>query len=99
MPTLSRKLKVAEVYAEWHRIEDALRPIGVPVDQICFLEEAIDSLAYGMVERARTLGIEAHLAAMQPVEIADWICEPFEVDVSFLCPDETHAVLFRTMVL
>ena len=51
------------------------------------------------IERARTLGIEAHLASMQPVEIADWICEPFEVDVSFFCPDETHAVLFRTMVL
>jgi len=99
MPTLYRTFKVKEVYAEWERIEEALRPIGVPVDQICFLEEAIDSLAYGMVERARTLGIEAHLAAMQPVEIADWICEPFEVDVSFLCPDETQAVLFRTMVL
>ena len=99
MPTLSSKLKVAEVYAEWHRFDVTLRPIGVPVDWICFLDEAIESLAYQKVERARTLGIEAHLAAMQPVEIADWICEPFEVDVSFLCPDETHAVLFRTMVL
>lgn len=99
MTTLSRKLKVAEVYAEWHRIEDALRPIGVPVDWICFLEEAIDSLAYGMVERARALGIEAYLAAMQPVDPEEWLGEPVDIKLSYHLPDETQAVLFRTMVL
>ena len=99
MPTLSRKLKIAEVYAEWDRIEDALRPIGVPVDCICFLEEAIDSLAYRMVERARALGIEASLGYVQEIDPARWLGSPVDVEACYDIPDETHAVLFRTMVL
>lgn len=99
MPTLSRKLKVGEVNAEWDRIGEALRPIGVPVNYMCLLDIAIESLVYGMLDRAHKLGIQADLLAMQHVEMVDWISQPFEVDVSFFCPDETHAVLFRTMVL
>jgi hypothetical protein len=99
MPTLSSKLKVAEVYAEWERIEEALRPIGVPVDWICFLEQAIDSLAYGAVERARALGIEAYLHTLDPVYPEEWLGKPVDIKLSYHLPDETQAVLFRTMVL
>lgn len=99
MPTLSSKLKVAEVYAEWHRFDVTLRPIGVPVDWICFLDEAIESLAYQKVERARALGMEAYLHALKPVDPKQWLSEPVDIDVSYHLPDETQAVLFRTMVL
>lgn len=99
MPRLYRTFKVKEVYAEWERIEEALRPIGVPVDFICFLEEAIDSLAYGMVERAHALGIEASLGYVQEIDPARWLGSPVDVEACYDIPDETHAVLFRTMVL
>lgn len=99
MPTLSSKLKVAEVYAELERIEDALRPIGVPVDWICFLEQAIDSLAYRVVGRAHMLGIAAYLHTLQPVDPEVWLDNPVDIKLSYRVPDETQAVLFRTMVL
>ncbi|MDX3806346.1 hypothetical protein ACXIUS_29120 [Bosea thiooxidans] len=99
MPTLYRTFKVKEVYAEWERIEEALRPIGVPVDFICFLEEAIDSLAYGKVERAHALGIKARLGYVQEIDPARWLGSPVDVEACYDLPDETQAVLFRTMVL
>lgn len=99
MPTLSRKLKVGEINAQCEHIEAALRPIGVRVDCMCFIEEAIDSLAHGMIKRARALGIDAYLASIEPVDADQWLGDPFDIKLSYHLPDDTQAVLFRTMVL
>lgn len=99
MPTLTRTFKVDEIFEEWDRIEEALRLIGVPVDQMCLLDIAVQSLAYDLVNRAGALGIQAQLLAMQQVEAEDWIGDPVETEVLFTFPDHSNAVWFRTMVL
>ena len=99
MPTLSRKLKVKEIYAEWDRIEAGLRVIDVPVDRICLLDITVQSLAYGLVNRAGALGIQADVLSMQQIETEDWICDPIETEVFFGFPNEDHLIWFRTFVL